>query len=227
MQEQLRKLSHRMLQVQEEERKHISRQLHDEITQILVGINVNLEALARDAAVNPRVLKQKIARTQRLVETSVNLVHQFARDLRPTSLDDLGLIITLQSYLNDFIKRTGIRVHFSTFAGVEQLNSDRRTALYRIVQEAMVNAAKHSQASRMTVSIRKVEDVVLLDISDNGTSFDVGRVLHNKNFKRLGLLGMRERAEMVGGAFAIESVPSIGTTIHVQIPLGKGAKELI
>lgn len=225
MQEQLRSLSHRILQVQEDERKHISRELHDEITQTLVGINVHLGALARDAKVNPRELKQKIARTQRLVETSVNSVHQFARDLRPTSLDDLGVIIALQSYLSDFMKRTGIRVHFVTFAGVEQLNSDSRTVLYRIVQEALVNAAKHSQASLLKVSIRKITNTVHLVISDNGKSFEVDRVLQNKKITRLGLIGMRERAEMIGGTFRIESVPTKGTTIHVEIPFLNGTQE--
>ena len=225
MQEQLRSLSHRILQVQEEERKRISRELHDEITQTLVGINVHLESLARDATVNPRRLKQKFAQTQRLVEKSVSIVHQFARDLRPTSLDDLGVIITLQSFMNDFMKRTGIRVHFTTFAGVEQLNSDRRTVLYRIVQEALANAAKHSQASLLNVSIRKLANAVHLVIADNGKSFDVERVLHAKNNKRLGLIGMRERAEMMGGTFLIESEPGKGTTLQAQIPFGSGTQE--
>ena len=223
MQEQLRSLSHRILQAQEEERKRISRELHDEITQILVGINVHLEALAKRDSANPRGLKQKIALTQRLVEKSVNIVHQFARDLRPTSLDDLGVIITLQSYMDDFMKRTGIRVHFTTFAGVEQLNSDRRTVIYRIVQEALTNVAKHSQASQLKVSIRKIADTVHLVIADNGKSFEVERVLHAKNNKRLGLIGMRERAEMTGGTFTVESAPGKGTTITVQIPFSTGA----
>lgn len=218
MQEQMRSLSHRILQVQEEERKHISRELHDEITQTLIGISVHLETLARDAKINPRALKQKIARTQRLVETSVNLVHQFARDLRPTSLDDLGVIITLRAYLSDFMKRTGIRVLFSTFTGVEQLNSDSRTVLYRVVQEALVNAAKHSQASLLKVSIRKTTGTIHLAVSDNGKSFDVDQVLQSKTVTRLGLIGMRERVEMIGGTFRIESIPAEGTTIHVDIP---------
>lgn len=225
LQVQLRSLSHRVLQVQEEERKRISRELHDEITQTLVGINVHLEALGRNAAVDPKRLWRKIVLTQRLVEKSVNIVHQFARDLRPTSLDDLGVIITLQSYMDDFIKRTGIRVQFTTFAGVEHLSSDRRTVLYRIVQEALTNVAKHSQASLLKVSISKVADTVHLKISDNGKAFDVDRVLHAKNCKRLGLIGMRERAEMMGGTFTVESTPGKGTTITAQIPFMNGDKE--
>jgi len=225
MQEQLRHLSHCILQAREEERKRISRELHDDITQTLVGINVQLETLARDAAVTPRVLRQKIARTQRLVEKSVNVVHQFAVELRPTSLDDLGLIVTLHSYLNDFMKRTGIRVHFTTFAGVERLDSDQRTALYRITQEALANVSQHANASHVKVNIRKIGDAVHMEICDNGKSFDLERALNATKNKRLGLLGMRERVEMIGGTFKIESAPGQGTTVHAQIPFHNGVKE--
>jgi PAS domain S-box-containing protein len=220
MQEQLRHLSHQILQAQEEERKRISRELHDEITQTLVSINVHLENLARAARVNPKVLKRQITRTQRLVEQSVNIVHQFARELRPTALDDLGLIATLHSFMKDFTKRTGVRVHFTTFAGVEQMKSTVRTILYRVVQSALTNVAQHAHASRVKVGIRKLGEAVHLEISDNGRSFEVERVLHAKRNQRLGLLGMRERVEMVGGDFRVESAPGRGTTIRAQIPFG-------
>jgi PAS domain S-box-containing protein len=218
MQAQLRRLSHQILEAQEEERKRISRELHDEITQTLVGINVHLETLARETGIRPSRLRQKIARTQRQVEKSVNIVHRFARELRPTALDDLGLIATLHSALKDFMKRTGIRVHFTTFAGVEQLNSARRTVLYRVVQSALTNVAQHARASSVSVSIQKLADAVHMEIADNGRSFNVERVLHARNNQRLGLLGMRERVEMVGGDFSVESAPGQGTVIRVQIP---------
>jgi PAS domain S-box-containing protein len=220
MQEQLRQLSHQILQAQEDERKRISRELHDEITQTLVGINVHLETLARKATVNPKDLKQNIARTQRLVEKSVNIVHQFARELRPTALDDLGLIPALHTFMKDFTKRTGIRVHFTTFAGVEQLSGSRRTVLYRVVQSALTNVAQHSHASRVKVSLRKTAGTVHMEITDNGRSFDVERVLHDKRNRRLGLLGMRERVEMVGGSFSVQSAPGQGTTVRARIPVG-------
>jgi signal transduction histidine kinase len=220
MQEQLRHLSHRILQAQEEERKRISRELHDEIAQTLVGINVQLETLARQ--INPRDFKQEIARTQRLVERSVNMVHKFARELRPTLLDDLGLIATLHSFVKDFTKRTGIRVRFTTFAGVEQLNNTRRTVLYRVAQSALTNVAQHARASRVKVDIRQLPEAVCMEIADNGKAFEVERVLHSRRNKRLGLVGMRERVEMIGGAFSVESTPSQGTTIRALIPLGNG-----
>jgi len=225
MQEELRGLSHCILQTKEEERKRISRELHDGITQTLVGINVHLEALTRDTTLTPKMLRQKIIRTQRLVEKSVEIVHRFARELRPTSLDDLGLIITLHSYLNDFMKQMGIYVHFTAFTEVEHLNSDQRTALFRIAQQALTNVAQHAHASQVKVAIRKCRETVHVEIADNGKSFEVEQILNAKKNKRLGLIGMRERAEMVGGTFMIESKTGKGTTIHVQIPFNSKTQE--
>ena len=218
MQEQLRHLSHRILYAQEEERKRISRELHDEITQTLVGISVHLENLVREVTANPQTLKKKISRTQRLVEKSVNIVHRFARELRPTSLDDLGLIPAVHAFMKEFSKRTGIRVDFTTFAAVEKLDNTRRTMLYRVIQSALTNVARHAQASRVKVSLRKCSKAVHLEIADNGKSFAVERVLHAKRNKRLGLLGMRERIEIFDGDLSVESTPGEGTTVRARIP---------
>ncbi|MCX6902716.1 MAG: PAS domain S-box protein, partial [Verrucomicrobia bacterium] len=218
MQQQLRHLSHQILQAQEDERKRISRELHDEIVQTLVGIDFHLENLFRDATLNPRALKKKIAQTQRLVESLVNIVQQFARELRPTTLDDLGLIAALHSFMKDFTKRTGIRVHFTAFSGVNHLHSSQRTVLFRVVQSALSNVAQHARASRVKVSLRHIADAIHLGISDNGRAFAVERVLRARKNQPLGLLGMRERVEMLGGSFSVESAPGQGTTIRAQIP---------
>jgi two-component system sensor histidine kinase DegS len=225
MQEQLRHLSHRLLMAQEEERKQISRELHDEIAQTLTGINVHLATLTKEAAVNTNDLRKKITRTQRLVEQSVNIVHRFARDLRPTVLDDLGLIPALHSHMKDFAKRTGIHVRFRAAAEVEQLNSAKRTVLYRVAQAALANIAQHAQAGRVNVSIEKLQDTARMEIHDDGRGFEVERVLFAKRFKRLGLLGMRERVEMVGGSFSVASAPGKGTTVRAQIPVGNGNRK--
>ncbi len=224
MQERLRHLSHQMLRVLEEERKKISRELHDQIAQTLTGINFHLSALKTDAAGCSKELTKKIASTQRLVEKSVDLVHRFALELRPPVLDDLGLIPALHSFMKDFSKREGIHTHLNAFAGIEKLSIDRRTVLYRVAQEAIINIGRHAQASQVTVSIRKLSDTVRMEIKDNGKGFEMEQVLFAKKDKRLGMLGMRERVEMVGGSFAVESVPDEGTTIRVQIPLKNGAK---
>ena len=220
LQEQLRRLSRQILSAQEEERKRISRELHDVIAQTLTGINIRLATLKKDALINTKGLDRNIARTQRLVEKSVDIVHQFARELRPAVLDDLGLIPALHTFVKLFSKRTRIHVHLKVFAGVEELGGDQRTILYRVAQEALTNVSRHAQASRVVVSIQKLADGICMKISDDGKSFQVERLLNTRGRQRLGMLGMRERLEMVGGRFAVESTPGKGTTITAQIPNG-------
>jgi len=217
-------LSHQILQAQEEERLRISRDLHDEIAQTLVGINVHLATLTREAAGGPVGLRQKIARTQQMVERSVEKVHQFARELRPALLDDLGLIPALHAFMKSFTKRTGVRANLTAFAAVERLDAAKRTVLFRVAQEALTNVARHAQASRVEVIIQKLPDGICMKIKDDGKSFQVDRVMHGNGGKHLGLLGMRERLEMIGGSFEVESAPGHGTTITAKIPSGKAAR---
>ena len=226
LQKQLQHLSHQVLRAQEEERKRISRELHDDIAQVLTAISFHLAVLRKDTASNGKDLKKKIAHTQRLVEKSVDIVHHFASQLRPPALDDLGLIPALHSYVRDFTTRTGLAVHFAPFTRgrTDFLDGDKRTVLYRVAQEALVNVAKHAQASQVDVSIRKLRGVIRMEVQDDGNSFDVRSVLSRKKNKGLGLLGMRERVEMVGGRFAVESSPGKGTTIRAEIPFRNGAK---
>ncbi len=221
MQEQFRRLSRQILSAQEDERKRISRELHDVIAQTLTGINIRLATLKKEALVNPKGLDRNIGSTQRLVEQSVDIVHQFARELRPTVLDDLGLIPALHSYLKTFTERSGVRTYLTVFAGVEKLDMAGRTVLFRVAQEALTNVARHAQANRVDVDIQKRQGSICMRIRDDGKSFSVEHALTAKGGTRLGLLGMRERVEMVGGKFAVESAPGKGTTIEAQIPLGK------
>jgi signal transduction histidine kinase len=218
MQLRLRRLSHQVLSAQEEERKEISRELHDEIVQTLTGINVQLASLKIESGVSKEKFSKHISYTQRLVEKSVDIVHQFARDLRPTLLDDLGLIPALQAYLKGFTERTGMHVQFTVFAGVEKLSNDKRTVLFRVAQAALVNTAQHAQATSVSVHIKDMPQAVLMEIHDDGKSFDVAHVLDSTRNRRLGLIGMRERVEMVGGSFDVRSAPGKGTTISARIP---------
>jgi signal transduction histidine kinase len=219
MQEHLRRLSHEILFAQEQERKRISRELHDRIAQTLTAVNIKLAALKKDATVTTRGLNKTISITQRLVERSMHTVHRFARELRPPMLDDLGIIPALKSHMKAFTKQTRIPIHFSASPVVERLDMDRRTVFYRVAQEAFTNIAKHARASLVIVSIHKVKGLVRMEIHDNGKSFDANRVLSSTTIVRLGLLGMRERVEMVGGNFEVDSEPGKGTTIRAQIPL--------
>ena len=225
MQEHLRRLSHELLCAQEEERKRISRDLHDQVGQSLTAINVKLTTLNRAAKVNASSLKTQLAGTQRLLEKSMTVVHGFARDLRPPLLDDLGLTPALHSFVKDFTKRTNIPIHCTVSAAVERLEGDKLLVLYRVTQEALTNVAKHARANLVRVRIQKFGGDVLMEIHDNGKSFQVTRAFGLTKVTRLGLLGMRERVEMVGGSFSVESAPGQGTTIRAQIPFRKVRRE--
>jgi signal transduction histidine kinase len=224
LQEQLRQLSRQILLAQEDERKRISRELHDVIAQTLTGINVRLAALKKEAALNTKDLDRNIASTQRLVEKSVDIVHEFARELRPAVLDDLGLIPALHSFVKIFSRRTRLQVHLKAFAGIEQLEIAKRTVLFRVAQEALTNVARHAHARRVELNIHKLHNAARMEIKDDGKSFSVDGQLNARGGKRLGLLGMRERVEMVGGTFCVESAPGKGTTIEVKIPFAKVLK---
>jgi signal transduction histidine kinase len=126
--------------------------------------------------------------------------------------------------MKDFTKRTGIHIRLTTFtpARIQELDNAKRTVLYRVAQAALTNVSQHAQADRVAVNFQKLRRGVRMEIHDNGKSFEVERVLFAKRNKRLGLLGMRERVEMVGGTFCVESTPGNGTTIRVEIPLDNG-----
>ncbi len=215
---QLRHLTHQILLSQEEERKQISRQLHDEIAQILAGVKVQLTVLTQAALVNPGDLRKRLARTRRLIGQSIDVVHRFARGLRPALLDDLGLIPALRSLVKGMLGRKRLRIHFSAYAGVEALDGVNRTMLYRVTQEALTNVVRHAHARHAVVRILKTPDAVRLVIHDDGKSFPAERMLSARLGGHLGLVGMRERVEMVGGRFAIKSAPGKGTTVTAEIP---------
>jgi signal transduction histidine kinase len=152
------------------------------------------------------------------VEKSVDIVHDFARELRPAVLDDLGLIPALHSFMKIFSQRTRLHVHLKAFAGVEELDIAKRTVFFRVAQEALTNVARHAHARGVEVDFQKIQGVARMEIKDNGKSFQVERTLNARGNNRLGLLGMRERVEMVGGTFCVESAPDKGTTVRVEIP---------
>ncbi len=226
--EQLQHLSRQVLHAQEEERKRISRELHDEIAQMLVGINVQLAATTRKKTDNPRALREQLARMRQLVTRSIDSVHEFARELRPPALDDLGLIPALHAHMTEFARLTGIRIHFVTWTStkIRELDSVTRIVLYRVAQEALTNVARHAQASAVHVTFKKHLKAISLTIKDNGKAFHAQRAKHSKRSTGLGLIGMRERLEMVGGSLSVESAPGKGTTIRAQVPIDKASREM-
>lgn len=213
----LRELSRQIIHVQEDERKCISRELHDVIAQSLLGINIQLAVLVNELSVKPGDIQVKITSLLTVVEQAVETVHCFARKLRPTMLDDLGLIPTLESFLKNFSNNTGISVEFHPAADIEKFPGEICTTLFRIVKEALANVVSHAQASEVKIVILTHETGISMEITDNGKGFDIGKYQLKKGHRRLGILGMQERAEMVGGIFSIESAPRNGTIIRIII----------
>lgn len=214
----LRDLSHRILKTQEDERKRISRELHDVVVQSLVGINFQLAAMGNAPATSPQQFRQKIEHVQNLVQNSMDLVHSFARELRPSMLDDLGLVPALQTLMKHYFEETGIRVSLKVFEGVERIEAIERVTLYRVAQEALANVARHARASLAKVSILNTDGTICMTITDNGQGFatDVETLARKKG--RLGMLGMKERVEMVGGTFSVRSSLGESTTVQVDFP---------
>jgi PAS domain S-box-containing protein len=220
LQARTRQLAHQVLHSQEEERVRISRDLHDQISQTLIGINIRLTLLTRGTEVLGPKFRKQLALTQHLVKKSVEIVEQFSHDLRPALLDNLGLISTLHTFLKAFTKDTGIRGSLVVFAGVEKLDGTLLTVLYRVAQEAAANVARHAKATTVEINIQRVSGQVHMTIKDNGEGFKAASLQKAKG-KRLGLVGMQERLEMVGGTFDIHCVPGQGTTVTAKIPLAR------
>jgi PAS domain S-box-containing protein len=218
MEENLRQLSNKVLTAQEEERKHISRELHDEIGQTLTAANVSV-ALLRQHAHKDVEFGKKVESAQKLLEQSINIVHEFARELRPSMLDHLGPYAALQNYIKTFTERTGIKAELESTIRSDALDVKQGTVLYRVAQESLTNVFKHAQATRVRIVLRQLPQCVCMEIADNGRASPKPDQLNGAARGRLGLLGMQERVRLVNGEFAIESVPKRGTTVRVQIPL--------
>ena len=218
MQTKLRQLTHQIITAQEDERKEISRELHDEVVQTLVGINVELSALGRATATGEAPSGGKIAHIRQLVEDAITAVHGFARKLRPAVLDDLGLIPALHAYCKTTAARKKFKIQLTASKAVEALGSAERTVLFRVAQEALTNVARHANANLVRVSLRVIPGAVRMEVSDNGRSFRVRKTLLAGNNKRLGLVGMKERVEMIGGTFTLESTLGQGTTVRADLP---------
>jgi signal transduction histidine kinase len=219
--ESLRLLSRRTLAIQEEERKRISRELHDIIAQMLTGIHFRLSHLKLSSTVDARSLAGNITRTLQLVDKSAQIVHRFARELRPAILDDLGLIPAMHAKLVAFTASTGIRATLTAFPALEKLEIRRRTVLYRVLQECLANIGQHSGAAHCQVVLTKDGERVRMTVQDDGRGFVFDSPTRVLKAKRLGLLGMQERLEMVGGKFAIASALGEGTTVTAHVPFRK------
>ncbi len=216
--ERLEALSHRLVETQEAERRHIARELHDEIGQTLTAVKISLQAIERQA--EAAVLAPHVAESIHIVEQAIQQVRNLSLDLRPSLLDDLGLVVTLRWYLARQSQWAGFTVQFSADPPELQLSPELETVCFRIVQEALTNIARHAGAQQVWVELQQRETELYLSIRDDGTGFDVeealARAIHGAS---LGLLSMQERASLLGGQLKINSVPGHGVEIRARFPL--------
>jgi two-component system, NarL family, sensor kinase len=216
----LRALTQRVVQVQEAERGRVALELHDNITQLLCAILVRCQTLASKLSPRDRPLQAEAIKLREMLgQTAVEVV-RIARNLRPSVLDELGLIAVLRDTSTEFAQRAGVSLKISCVELTARLPADAELALYRILQEALKNVKKHARARRVTVCLSQKGAFVQLAIKDDGIGFDPDSRPARRNGERgLGLLGMRERATYVGGALHVKSVRRAGTEIEVRIPL--------
>jgi signal transduction histidine kinase len=209
---ELRSLSARLMEIQENERKRISRELHDAVGQVMAGIQFELHGLAVALADSPAPLRGRVDRVRGLVENAVAMVRNMALLLRPSMLDDLGLVAALNWQANEISRSTGVRIEI-TDALPAELPEEHKVCIFRVVQEALTNVCRHARASSVEISVAGRDREVEVIIRDDGRGFRV------PSPGGLGLLGIEERVESLGGTFTICSEPGKGTTIQAQLPL--------
>jgi signal transduction histidine kinase len=214
---QLKELSARLVQTQESERRALSRELHDEVGQALSAALVELRNLSSELGIplNDRS-SGHLAAMKSLVENSVRVVRNMALLLRPSMLDDLGLIPALRWQAREVSKRTSMDVDVAAELGPDELPDAYRTCVYRVVQEALNNCARHAQAKVVRIRIQQEPDRLVLSIQDDGQGFDVTQT------KGLGLLGIQERVASLGGECKIQAEPGNGTIVAVALPWPHG-----
>ena len=217
-QKQLRLLSGRVVAAQEDERRRISRELHDEMGQALTAIKLNLQILITTLPPENKSQLEQVNEIIALTNTSLQEVRRLAMDLRPSILDDLGLVPTLRWYQSQFIKRSDTEFDLSVPANFPRLAPEAETALYRVVQEAVTNISRHAQAKKVEISLSHDAQTVYCSIIDDGIGFkqeeDTSPVITG-----VGLTSMRERVEALNGEINISSSPQAGTEIDIKLPL--------
>jgi PAS domain S-box-containing protein len=214
-------LRRRLVLAEEEERRRLARELHDEAGQYLTALGLGLQALS-DVTVPGSDVDRRVSQLRRLADALGRELHALSVRLRPRALDDFGLEAALESHTEDWSTRFGIELDVHIDVGTERLPQAVESAVYRIVQEALTNVAKHSGAGRASVVIEERDGLVHAVVEDDGHGFDPGVVERRGGGTGLGLLGIRERAELLGGEMEIESVPGKGTTLFVWFPVEAG-----
>lgn len=218
--QQLRNLSAHLLSVREQERTHIARELHDELGQALSILQIDLTWLENRlrTETDKKLWPEKVKSMSKLVETTIKEVQRISRELRPGVLDNLGLAAAVEWQAKEFHKRTGIRCKLCLGVEDMEIGKDLSTALFRILQEALTNVARHSKASSVKINLVEKANKLILRIQDNGRGITTKQISDPGS---MGLIGMRERVNFMNGELMLQGVPNKGTTLTVSVPMAK------
>ncbi|MFL5625701.1 MAG: ATP-binding protein [Ktedonobacteraceae bacterium] len=210
--------ANQIINAQEQERKRIARELHDETSQVLTSLLISLAIL--EETTTTQEARDRITDTRKLAHQTLRAIRNLSIDLRPSALDDLGLLPALRWYVKEYQQKCAISVEFNATGFKDRLPAEMETALYRIVQESLTNTARHAKAHKVSIAMREDADAVYATIADDGIGFDVDTLLKSPDQDRgLGLAGMNERALLLDGSLNIISSHGHGTKVEVRIPL--------
>jgi signal transduction histidine kinase len=214
--ERLQQLSRHLVEIQENERKYIARELHDETSQSLTSLKMGLQVIEKTAAGHPKLMEQ-VASLKELADETLESLHHLAVNLRPASLDHLGLVDALTGLIESTRQRSGVAAHFKSMGQTQDasLTEEMESSIYRIVQESLTNVVRHANAQHVDVILEWQSDKIMIIVEDDGVGIDMQKV---RETGHLGLIGMQERAEMLGGKLLVDSTPQVGTTLVVEIP---------
>jgi signal transduction histidine kinase len=217
--EQLRKLSWKLIEVQENTLRHVARDLHDEFGQILTAVGAILSRASRHGMEQHSEFVEDVNRVKKIVEDTLQNVRDTSQMFRPAILDDFGLEQTLEWFTSQFSRQTGIRVHLDSDSTSQLVPSDSAIHIYRIMQAALANVARHSGAREAWVSLKKENGRLALEIRDDGEGFNPDADMDRTSGEGMGLMGMRERAEHLKGTITVRSAPGRGTIVRIEMPL--------
>jgi signal transduction histidine kinase len=213
------KLLGSVITAQEEERKRVAREIHDEYGQTLAGLMLSIESLEGLILPEQNHLKDKIEGAKKTVTLALEDMRRLALDLRPAALDDLGLAAAIRSYARGSLEAAGIKVKLEMEGLSRRLAPAIETAIFRIIQESLHNVVKHANADSVTIRLQADTVKIVASIEDNGRGFDISSLKSKNKAKSLGLIGIQERTAILGGNFHIDSQPGHGTQIRIEIPL--------
>jgi signal transduction histidine kinase len=220
---ELRQLTERLFESQEEERRRIALELHDEAGQSLMAVKLGLDSLEGHLKIDDKGIHDEINEIRKMITRTSSEIRRLSYNLHPTLLVDLGLEPALNLYFKEIENNSGLKISFSIVGFDQRLDPETETVVYRFSQETLTNTLKHSDASRFRLSIIKSYPWIVFVAEDNGKGFDNDIIRKDK--RSLGLLGMRERCSFLGGTFHLSTAPGKGTRIRIKVPHKEEAKD--